>query len=471
MADNTLLNSGTGGNTFRDIDRSGVHVQQVGIDIGGASAEKLLVAGQTTMTNSMPVVIASDQTVVAAPALAVSSGTLTNTSSTIAVALPPGTQSVTLNVSSPGGWTGNGQIWLSGDNVRFYAPTAGAFNSPGATDLNKSIPSGGANYAFVQLGTFSGGTPTFRLAASPSLPSDGIAVSVPGGLAVNSGYIQLTAYPPDKVALGNITTQNLNPLTGTATTGSTVVLGPFQSACQVAIGVTGTYTGALSVQLTPDNSTWFTNTQATAVINSATGALGATIPSATPGMYEFNTGGAPYVRVSGLAAITGTAAVTMLAGNATGLVALDAPIPGTSTVAIAAAQTLATVTTVGTVTSVSATTPAVTTTTAATLSSAATTNATSVKASAGNLYSITVSNTGGAAAFFKLFNKASAPTVGTDVPILTIAIPASGTVNVPFGTQGFRMATGIAFAITNLAADSDTTAVAAAQVKAMVAYI
>lgn len=109
--------------------------------------------------------------------------------------------------------------------------------------------------------------------------------------------------------------------------------------------------------------------------------------------------------------------------------------------------------------------------TASNISSAATTNATAVKTSAGTLYSVAASNTGAAAAFVKLYNKASAPTVGTDVPVLTIPIPAGGTVNIPFGTTGHRFATGIGLAITGAAADSDTTAVAAAQVKVLTAYI
>jgi len=116
-----------------------------------------------------------------------------------------------------------------------------------------------------------------------------------------------------------------------------------------------------------------------------------------------------------------------------------------------------------------ATTPAVASQSNTT--SAATTNATSVKASAGNLYAVVASNVGAAAAFLKIYNKGSAPTVGTDVPILTIPIAASGVVNLLFGVQGARLGTGIAFAITNLVADSDTTAVAAAQVKVIISYI
>jgi hypothetical protein len=109
--------------------------------------------------------------------------------------------------------------------------------------------------------------------------------------------------------------------------------------------------------------------------------------------------------------------------------------------------------------------------TAFALSSAATTNATSLKASAGTMYGCTCSNGGAAAAFVKLYNKASAPTVGTDVPILTIPIPASSVVSLNLGELGHRFSTGIALAITNLVADTDTTAVAAAQVKVIADYI
>lgn len=109
--------------------------------------------------------------------------------------------------------------------------------------------------------------------------------------------------------------------------------------------------------------------------------------------------------------------------------------------------------------------------TASNINSAATTNATSVKASAGTVYSVTASNTSASPRYVKLYNKASAPTVGTDVPVLTIPVPAGGAINVPFGATGHRFATGIALAITANAADSDTTAVVASEVKVATAYI
>lgn len=111
-------------------------------------------------------------------------------------------------------------------------------------------------------------------------------------------------------------------------------------------------------------------------------------------------------------------------------------------------------------------------TTSHNLAAAATTNATSVKTSAASLYSIMASNTGAAIRYLKLYNKASAPTVGTDVPVLTIPIPAGGFINPPLGAMGVRFATGLAYAITTGAADTDTAAVSAAgEVKVKLDYI
>jgi hypothetical protein len=104
------------------------------------------------------------------------------------------------------------------------------------------------------------------------------------------------------------------------------------------------------------------------------------------------------------------------------------------------------------------------------LNSAATTNATSVKASAGSVFTIVATNINAAARFLKLYNKASAPTVGTDVPVVTLSIPASGVPLVVDSSLGIRFTTGIAYAITGAAADTDTTAVAAGEIKVSISY-
>jgi hypothetical protein len=97
------------------------------------------------------------------------------------------------------------------------------------------------------------------------------------------------------------------------------------------------------------------------------------------------------------------------------------------------------------------------------LISAATTNATSVKASAGKLIGYYLSNANAAVRFVKFYNKASAPTVGTDTPVLSLMIPAGGAANLD-SACGIDFGTGIAFATTTGAADSDTGAVAANEI-------
>jgi len=102
--------------------------------------------------------------------------------------------------------------------------------------------------------------------------------------------------------------------------------------------------------------------------------------------------------------------------------------------------------------------------TPARLISGASTNATSLKSSAGQLYTIYAINTNAAVRYLKFYNKASAPTVGTDVPVLTLPIPGN-TAGAGFllspGGQGIEFTTGIAYATTTGVADADTGAVAA----------
>jgi hypothetical protein len=105
--------------------------------------------------------------------------------------------------------------------------------------------------------------------------------------------------------------------------------------------------------------------------------------------------------------------------------------------------------------------------------SAASTNATSVKASAGQVYAIYAHNTNAAARHLKLYDKASAPTVGTDTPVLTLPIPGNlqgaGFV-LDTGGMGVAFASGIALAITTGVADGDAGAVAANEIVVNLLY-
>jgi hypothetical protein len=108
--------------------------------------------------------------------------------------------------------------------------------------------------------------------------------------------------------------------------------------------------------------------------------------------------------------------------------------------------------------------------TASRINAAASTNATSLKASAGQIYTIDVFNAAAYNVFLKLYNKASAPTVGTDTPIMTIPIQAGGGFSKTW-PMGLTFGTGIAYAITKLQADSDTTVLVASDLTGNTTWI
>lgn len=106
------------------------------------------------------------------------------------------------------------------------------------------------------------------------------------------------------------------------------------------------------------------------------------------------------------------------------------------------------------------------------LVSASSTNATSLKGSAGEIGYLAAFNLNAAARYLKLYNKASAPTVGTDTPVHTLLLPGN-TAGAGFVLPivgGISFSTGIAFALTTGIADSDTGAVAANEIVVNIGY-
>lgn len=67
----------------------------------------------------------------------------------------------------------------------------------------------------------------------------------------------------------------------------------------------------------------------------------------------------------------------------------------------------------------------------------------------------------------------TAPTVGTDTPVLTISIPSGGTVNLAevLGIYGMQCALGLGLGITGAFPDTDTTATAAGDVVVSLLYV
>lgn len=241
---------------------------------------------------------------------------------------------------------------------------------------------------------------------------------------------------------------------GTPVAGGTVT-GDVSRASNVMAFCTGTFAGINvtfegSLESSGDTN-WF-GIQAVRsnanTIETATGAL-----SAQPAYgWEMSVNALKRVRVRCTARTSGTQSWRFVQGTYA-----TEPIP--------AAQVSATQPVSGTV---ATTLP---TPTASNVNSAASTNATVVKASAGTLYGVAVSNTAASPRYVKFYNKATAPTVGTDVPLFTIQVAAGATLPVSFGAVGHRFATGIGLAITANAADTDTTAVGASEVKVATSYI
>jgi hypothetical protein len=94
-------------------------------------------------------------------------------------------------------------------------------------------------------------------------------------------------------------------------------------------------------------------------------------------------------------------------------------------------------------------------------------NSTNLKASAGTVYGVQLSGISSAPAYLKLYNKATAPTCGTDTPIAVFMIPANSTAANGGGSNvslpvGKTFTTGIGYCIVTGIANNDNTSVAAA---------
>lgn len=96
--------------------------------------------------------------------------------------------------------------------------------------------------------------------------------------------------------------------------------------------------------------------------------------------------------------------------------------------------------------------------------STASDNSTNVSSAASTIYSGFVENFNGSAIYLKFYDSATAPTVGTDTPKMTIKVSAesSFSLNDVIGQSGgMYFSSGIGYGITGSYADDDTTTVAA----------
>lgn len=100
--------------------------------------------------------------------------------------------------------------------------------------------------------------------------------------------------------------------------------------------------------------------------------------------------------------------------------------------------------------------------------SAATANATVVQGSASTLYSISVTNDSTSARYFKLYNKATAPT-SSDTPVWRLRIPPGGGAIETF-PLGLVFGTGLGYRVVTGATDSDNTSVGLSEIFINLSY-
>ena len=229
----------------------------------------------------------------------------------------------------------------------------------------------------------------------------------------------------------------------------------------LVVDVSGTFVATVQVQSSINGTTWRNVTGSTSIINLSTGAYLASGNITAAGLYAIDISSFQYVRLISTAYTSGTMVLEYNSVTSGNLNPAGNTVAGTIALGAGTAS-------IGTVATPSGSAISVTTT--------ASTNASSQKSTAGNLFEISVSNPTATAAYVKLYNKASAPTAGTDVPVLTIVAPATSatatpsSINLTFSQIGKRFTTGIAMAVTAGPLATDT-AVAVAGVQIHGTYI
>ncbi len=102
--------------------------------------------------------------------------------------------------------------------------------------------------------------------------------------------------------------------------------------------------------------------------------------------------------------------------------------------------------------------------------SANSTNATNVWNLPSKLYGFDFYNTNAAARWLKFYNKASAPTVGSDTPVMTVGLKPGDHSRLMID-YGVYFSLGLSFCFTTGVADSDTGAVAANEITGHIFWI
>lgn len=427
MADNTVLNTGSGGDSMRTIDRSGSgpKTQVISLDVGasGAGNESILRVGQQVAAASIPVVLPSAQD----PSVNLDAvASLTALARLIAgIRRDADTTPVTADGDyHPFIFNEAGRLKVSAMPADIVA-TTGTITANGQTvsaDVTKA-----SNVAIYVTGTFS----TINLTFEASI-DNGTSWFTIQAVRSNANTVETTT--------GNLSAApaycwelSVNAYTN------------------VRVRSTAYTSGTMNVRILP--GAYATEpviaTQTTAVTQSGTWNIG----TVTPGTAATNLGKA---RDSAIGATdTGIANLMVRRDAPTALtpVAGDYDVPQINAQGAQYVHPTFAGSAGATVTQVI---------------SAATTNATSVKASAGVLTTLHAINTSASWRYLKFHNVSAAPTAGSGV-VATYGIPPGGGVTMTF-PSGMGFSTGIGITITGGIAAADTTAIAASEVAVTLTY-
>ena len=400
----------------------------------------------TPPLNPQPIKVPDVATTGALAALNAAVTTAVNSQGIVAIQLT-GTWAGTIAFQGTEDPTGIAAASTSWFNVNGVQSVSGAQLSSTTTNGQYRVNSGGYTAVRVIMTVFTSGSATVWMNASLAPSMATLAEPLPTG----TNSIGRAAIDQTTNIIAAATMQN-----AAVAVGNGVNLN-VQGYTTAIVSITGTMSAGTTIAFKASPDDVFFDFIAAHQL----GVAGSLVTSTTNiGNYRINCAGSKSVQAIittyGAGTITAKGTVSVLSGHPTTVNSnIIAALPaGTNTI--------------GKVSAGSSTTGGLTT---FTLISAATTNATSVKATAGTVYSLQASNTGAAVAFIKLYNLATAPTVGTSVAVKTLILPVGGGIVMSTADIGLAFGTGIAIATTGIATTADVTAVALAQVVINIDYV
>ena len=465
MADNVAITPGTGATIATD-DIGGVQYQRIKVALGADGEASDLAPGQATMAASVPVAIASNQSAVPVSGSVSVSGSVAVTGPATDAQLRATPLPVSGTVTASGPLTDAqlraAAVPVTVGNFPATQPVSGPLTD---TQLRASaVPVSAAALPLpadaateTTLAAIAADVDRLPVLVAGRMPVDGSGVTQPvsGSVSVSnfpatqpvSGSVSVTG----GVAVNNFPTQSALTFTqpGVIAVNTDLLVIDCNGIAAVSIQCNSMGTSGV---VTPAFSNDGTNYVSTSILTQA-GAVAATFNAAgfwtTPVLGRF-------LRLRLTTATTGGTTTLAVQGIpvAASIPLVSQPVNVTNTVPVSGSLTSA-----GTTTN----TPVTPTTTLT--NSAATTNAANLKNSAGTVWSVVAYNASASPRYVKLYNLATAPTVGTTVPAMVLAVPATSTVQFDGGTNGIRFATGIGIGIVTGAADTDTTAPGASEVK------